>query len=169
MAVAAPGCWGSLFGAVPGGPSSPDTEVARPLSIASWLVLLQAAAAALPPPVQAGLDELESGRCDAAFVHWSRPAGIPGAGTGAVQRLTDCAALRRLGTLHGHELLRVVPVGERIRRVYLVLRYQAQPVYLLVVAYRPADEWIVIKANWNLAADRVLPPDMVPPEQAARP
>jgi hypothetical protein len=141
------------------------------MSLLWLLALLQGAASrgALPAPVQAGLDALEDGRCDAAFVHWSRPAGSPGAGTGAVQRLTDCAALRRLGTLHGHELLRVVPVGERIRRVYLVLRYQTQPVYLLVVAYRPDNEWFVIKTSWSLYADRVLPPDLVPPEQAARP
>ena len=122
----------------------------------------------LPGPVQAGLDALEAGRCDAAFTHWSRPP-MPGAPTGAVQRLTDCASLRKLGQLHGHDLLRTVAVGERIRRVYLVLRYQAQPVYLLVVAYRPDDEWVVIKTNWSVNADRVLPLDMVPNEQAARP
>ena len=134
------------------------------------IALLQAAAqAALPAPVTAGLTALQEGRCDAAFVHWSRPATTPGVGTGAVQRLTDCATLKRLGELHGHDVLRVVPVGERIRRVYLILRYQAQPVYILLVAYRPDDEWFVIKTNWNVSADRVLPPDMVPPEQAARP
>lgn len=123
----------------------------------------------LPAPVQAGLVALEEGRCDAAFVHWSRPATSPGMGTGAVQRLTDCATLKRLGALHGHEVLRVVSVGERIRRVYVILRYQAQPVYLLLVAYRPDDEWYVIKTTWSISADRVLPPDMVPREQAARP
>jgi hypothetical protein len=125
--------------------------------------------AELPPPVQAGLLALAEGRCDAAFVHWARPATSPGMGTGAVQRLTDCATLRRLGTLHGHDVLRIVSVGERIRRVYLILRYQAQPVYVLLVAYQPDDEWHVIKTNWNVNADRVLPPDMVPPERAARP
>jgi hypothetical protein len=118
--------------------------------------------------VQAGLDALEAGRCDAAFTHWSRPV-TPGAPTGAVQRLTDCASLKRLGTLHGHEVLRIVPVGERIRRVYLLLRYDAQPVYLLVIAYQPNAEWFVIKSNWSVTADRVLPLDMVPNEQAARP
>src|SRR5262245_21179423 len=136
----------------------------------SALMLLQGASprTELPPPVQAGLDALEEGRCDAAFTHWARPA-TPGAPTGAVQRLTDCASLKRLGQLHGHDVLRVVPVGERIRRVYLVLRYQVQPVYLLVIAYQPGPDWTVIKANWSVNADRVLPLDMVPNEQAARP
>lgn len=117
--------------------------------------------------MRAGLEALAEGRCDAAFRHWSRPPE-PGSPTGAPQRLTDCAALQRLGALHGHEVLRLVPVGERIRRVYLLLRYQSQPVYLLVVAYRPADEWLAIKAVWNLDPDRVLPPDMVPPQGAVR-
>lgn len=137
------------------------------LLAATLVVLVQGPE--LPPPVQAGLTALAEGRCDAAFVYWSRPATSPGAPTGAVQRLTDCATLKRLGTLHGHEVLRVVSVGERIRRVYVILRYQAQPVYALLVAYRPDAEWQVIKTNWSVNADRVLPPDMVPPEQAARP
>lgn len=141
------------------------------LAVTLLAVFLQGAVpkAELPAPVQAGLTALEEGRCDAAFLHWSRPATDPGMGTGAVQRLTDCATLKRLGPLHGHEVLRVVAVGERIRRVYVILRYQAQPVYVLLVAYRPDDTWHVIKANWSLNADRVLPPDMVPPERAARP
>ena len=122
----------------------------------------------MPAPVQAGLAALREGRCDAAFVHWSRPAA-PGSPTGAPQRLTDCATLKRLGRLHGHEVLRVVPIGERIRRIYVVLRYETQPVYLLLIAYRPDAEWVVIKTSWNVSADRVLPADMVPLERAARP
>src|ERR1700741_1091737 len=113
---------------------------------------------ALPAPVQAGLDSLEAGRCDAAFVQWSRPPG-PGMGTGAVQRLTDCAALKRLGTLHGHDVLPIVPGAQRIRRVSLLLRYETQPVYALVVAYQPDASWVVIKTNWSVNADRVLPLD----------
>jgi hypothetical protein len=49
--------------------------------------------------------------------------------------------------------------------VYLVLRYDAQPVYILLVAYQPGDEWGVIRVNWSTNADRVLPPTMVPPER----
>lgn len=120
---------------------------------------------ALPLPVTAGIEALEAGRCDDAFKHWS-PQASPGTNTGAVQRLTDCAALRRLGTIHGHEVLRVVPVGTRVRRVYLLLRYQTQPVYMVLVAYQPADEWQVIRTGWSTNADRILPPTMVPPERA---
>ncbi len=142
----------------------------RSLSIAVVLLLVQGSAPRheLPPPVQAGLDALEAGQCDAAFTHWSRPPA-PGTPTGAVQRLTDCASLRRLGALRGHDVLRVVPVGDHIRRVYLVLRYQVQPVYFLAIAYQPGDDWVVIKTNWSVNADRVLPLDMVPNEQAAKP
>ena len=118
----------------------------------------------LPPPVTAGLDALEAGRCDEAFTHWQPPPTAT-SGTNAVQRLTDCASLRRLGVLHGHELLRVVSVGTRIRRVYLLLRYQAQPVYMLLVAYQPADEWTILRVNWNINADRILPPTIAPPER----
>lgn len=130
--------------------------------------LLQGSPAAtpLPPPITAGVDALEAGRCDDAFKQWSPPITRPGTGTGAVQRLTDCASLRRLGTLHGHEVLRVVPVGTRVRRVYLLLRYQVQPVYIVLVAYQPADDWQVIRTSWSTNADRILPPTMVPPERA---
>jgi hypothetical protein len=140
----------------------------HPLVIVALLVLQarQAPPSDLPAPVTAGLEALEAGRCDEAFKHWSSRSTASTAGTNAIQRLTDCASLRRLGALHGHELLRVVGVGTRIRRVYLMLRYDAQPVYLLLLAYQPADEWSIIKVNWNTNADRVLPPTMVPPERA---
>jgi hypothetical protein len=124
------------------------------------------AATPLPPPITAGVEALEAGRCDDAFKQWSPTVTSPGTNTGAVQRLTDCAALKRLGTLHGHEVLRVVSVGTRVRRVYLLLRYQAQPVYIVLVAYQPADEWQVIRTSWSVNADRILPPTMAPPERA---
>jgi hypothetical protein len=136
---------------------------------AAWMAVLALQGspntAALPSPVSAGIDALEAGRCDDAFKHWSPPPA-PGANTGAVQRLTDCASLRRLGTLHGHEVLRVVSIGTRVRRIYLLLRYQSQPVYVVLVAYQPADEWQVIRTGWSTTADRILPPTLVPPERA---
>jgi len=130
-------------------------------------VLLQAPSdrASLPQPVVAGLDALEAGHCDDAFKLWSPPTTSPGTGSNPVQRLTDCASLRRLGVLHGHEVLRVVAVGARLRRVYLLLRYQAQPVYIVLVAYQPAEEWNVIRVSWSTNADRVLPPTVAPPER----
>lgn len=124
--------------------------------------------AQLPLPVTAGLEALEAGRCDEAFRLWAPRTPPPGTPTNAIQRLTDCATLRRLGALHGHEVLRIVNVGTRLKRVYLLLRYDAQPVYILLLAYQPADEWSVIRVNWSTNADRVLPPTMAPPERTER-
>lgn len=119
----------------------------------------------LPAPIESGLRDLTAGRCTDAFTAWSQNWTGPD-NVGKQQSLVaGCDVLGRLGTLHGYDVLRVIDVGPHVRRVYLVLRYELQPVYLMLVAYRPAAEWKVNTVNWNTLPDKVLPAAVAPAER----
>ncbi len=119
----------------------------------------------LPPPVQAGLDSLVRGRCEVAFRIWS--ASWTSTPDGAAKRETivgSCRALSGLGPMSGYDIIHVVPVTKNLMRVYVLLKYGIQPVYLLLVAYRPEATWRVTSVNWHTNSENVLPPNLLPPE-----
>ncbi len=119
----------------------------------------------LPPPIVAGLNDLRAGRCSEAFTAWSRDWTGPD-DVGKQQQLrASCDVLARLGKLNGYDVLRVMDVGPHVRRVYLVLRYDLQPVYMMLVAYQPTEAWKTITVNWNTIADKVLPSAVAPAER----
>jgi len=119
----------------------------------------------LPAPVAAGLTALKAGRCNDAFKMWSE-AWTAAEDVGKQQQLlAGCALLDRFGQMFGYEVIKTVNVGVSIQRLYFVLKYQAQPIYLMVVAYRPDQEWRVIGVNWHTFGDQILPADLVPNER----
>jgi hypothetical protein len=119
----------------------------------------------LPPPVQAGLDSLARGRCEVAFRIWT--ATWAKTQDGAAKReaiVGSCKTLNGLGSVSGYDIIQVVPVTKNLLRVYVLLKYEMQPVYLLLVAYRPDATWGVTSVNWNTNSENVLPPNLLPPE-----
>ena len=119
----------------------------------------------LPPPISAGLRALSAGRCSEAFIAWSKDWNSP-EDVGKQQQLrTSCDVLARFGKFHGYDVLSVVDVGPHVRRVYVVLRYEIQPVYMMLIAYRPAEAWKVNTVNWNTIPDKVLPASVAPLER----
>jgi hypothetical protein len=119
----------------------------------------------LPPPIAAGLDSLQKGRCEAAFHLWA--SGWTSSEDVAKRQtlVGGCEMLARLGPLRGHDIIRTVDVGPHLKRVYALLRYENQPVYLLVVAYRPHDRWKIASVNWHTRSEHVYPPDILPAEK----
>lgn len=119
---------------------------------------------ALPPPVVNGLSALQNGHCADAFEAWTSTwTGSEEASKRETLR-GSCTYLDRLGGMQGYEILESRTVGTRLVFVYAVLLYSNQPVFLLLIAYRPKDEWKVISVNWNTTAEKVLPPSMLPPK-----
>ena len=119
----------------------------------------------LPAPVVAGLAALEAGRCNDAFTMWSK-AWTAAEDVGKQQQLlAGCAFLERFGKMLGYEVIKTVNVGVSIQRLYFTVKYESQPIYLMVVAYRPGQEWRVIAVNWHTFADQVLPAGLVPNER----
>ena len=53
--------------------------------------------------------------------------------------------------------MRTVDITPHLQRVYAVLLYDTEPVYLMVVAHKPKSEWKVVTVNWNTEYDKVIP------------
>ena len=123
-----------------------------------------AAQTPLPALVSVGLDSIQSGHCNEAFDFWTKEWTRP---EDAAKRETlrkTCAMLPQFGPMRGYDIVRLVPVGPNLLRVYLVLRFEQQPLYFLLVAYRPTDSWKITSINWNTNSETVFPASVLPPE-----
>ena len=137
------------------------------IPIAAFLLLapsLVHAQQPLPPLVASGLDSMKAGHCETTFRNWGKAWSSP-TDAGKMQSLiSSCDVLSHLGALHGYEVVKSVEVGQRLLRIYVILLYENQPVYMLVVAYRPAADWKIIAVNWNTLSEKVFPAALLPAE-----
>jgi hypothetical protein len=132
----------------------------RIYSLTPALVLLPAIAAAqgaLPPLVKAGFDSLRGGHCEAALQVWTSSWTAPEDVTKRQTLINSCGMLTSMGTPHGYDVARVAAIGPNVERIYAVLRFDTQPIYFLVEAYRPAATWKVTGVFWNTSPAK-LPP-----------
>jgi hypothetical protein len=111
----------------------------------------------LPGLVRTGLDSLRVGHCEAALGVWTSSWTSPEDLTKRQTLIDSCGMLSRLGTPYGYDIARAAVIGPNVLRVYAVLRYDTQPVYFLVEAYRPSDHWKVTGVFWNTSPTK-LPP-----------
>jgi hypothetical protein len=113
----------------------------------------------LPPVVRQGLASLVSGNCEQAFDLWSSAWPEP-----QKNQLTDyCPTLISAGgTLNGFDLLKRVAISPHLERIYLLLLYDIQPIYMMLLAYKPSSEWLVNAVNWNTDPRKVVPTDIIP-------
>ncbi len=122
---------------------------------------LAAAQKPLPTSVMVGLDSLRSGNCEAAFRIWTFAWNTPADAAKRQELMTSCTTLAQMGTFFGYDIVRTVPVGPNVLRIYVVLRYEAEPVYLLLVAYRPYTTWKVTGVFWNTNPDKLFSPNLL--------
>jgi hypothetical protein len=67
------------------------------------------------------------------------------------------------------ESTRDIAVIPHLSRIYIVLRYERRPMYLMVSAYAPVDgAWRVTGINWNRDPDKVFPLTILDPEMPRR-
>jgi len=135
------------------------------------LILLMAVAPALglraqaplPPIVQQGLDALKQGKCQEMFDLWTKVWPE----MQKAQMTASCSALQQFGgEFRGYDVLRTVDITPHLSRVYVVLLYEIQPIYVMVVVYRPGEtDWKVASVNWNTDPDKVIPASIVPPQR----
>ena len=139
------------------------------------LILLMAVAPTLslraqapfPSVVQQGLDALTKGKCQEAFDLWTKTWPE----MQKAQMTASCSAMRQFGSeVRGYDVLRTVDITPHLSRVYVVLLYEIQPVYVMVVVYRPGDtDWRVAMVNWNTDPDKVVPASIMPPQRPGGP
>jgi len=79
-----------------------------------------------------------------------------------------CSALEQYGgSILGYDIVRTLEIAPHLRRVYVVLPYQIQPVYLMLTVYRPGEvDWRVNTVNWNADPDKVFPTSVGPPQHS---
>ncbi len=129
-----------------------------PLVLASLLApVVGLAQAPLPALLKTGLDSLRVGHCEAALRVWTSSWASPDDLAKRQTLIDSCGLLSRMGTPYGYDIARTAVIGPNVVRVYAVLRYETQPVYFLVEAYRPSDHWKVTGVFWNTSPNK-LPP-----------
>jgi hypothetical protein len=113
----------------------------------------------LPPPMLKGLQALQDGKCRDAFDLWTSSWQ---SGDDAVKRqqlMSGCELLAQVGgPFHGYDIVRVVNVTPHLCRAFVLLRYEKQPMYLLLTAYAPSDDqWKVVTVTWHTDPNQVFP------------
>ncbi|HEV8357305.1 MAG TPA: hypothetical protein VGQ17_11120 [Gemmatimonadales bacterium] len=111
----------------------------------------------LAPLIARGLASLRAGECTAAFKGWTEQWTGPEEAAKRDQMIAGCGMLARFGTLRGYDVLRSVNVSPHVQRAYIILLYDKQPVYFMIVLYRPEAAWKVQTLNWNTDYDKVVP------------
>jgi hypothetical protein len=109
----------------------------------------------LPGLVKTGLDSLRVGHCEAALKVWTSSWTSPDDLAKRQTLINSCGILSGLGTPYGYDIARAAAIGPNVLRVYAVLRYETQPVYFLVEAYRPSDQWKVTGVFWNTSPNKL--------------
>ena len=143
----------------------------RPLTLGITLLLAplpaRAQAPAPPPLVLTGLKTMVEGRCRVALTTWTS-TWPEEAAAGRDRLISGCEELAKFGAVDGYDLVRVVDVTPSLLRIYVVLRYAIQPVYLVLVAYAPDTKtWKINAVQWNTNPDDIFPPGIVPLEHPA--
>lgn len=116
----------------------------------------------IPAPVITGLNMLR-GDCQKAFTLWTKSFKS----ADRDQLIASCSTLEQLGgPIYGYDIVRVLEITPHLRRVYVVLLYQNQPIYLMLMAYKPGSgDWKIGAVIWNSDPDKILPPTLVPPQR----
>ena len=131
---------------------------------------LRLASQAVPSPAAEGFDFLVRGQPDSTAAVWTATWVRPEDEPKRQQLLTSLQQLPGIvGHALGYDLIRIIDVTPHLRRVYVLLRCQRQPVYFLVVLYQPRDRWTVNTLNWQTDPDQVLPPTLFGHERPVRP
>lgn len=87
----------------------------------------------------------------------------PAAATANIDQLTaTLAQIEGLyGSMIGYDVLRVVHVGTRVRRVYFIVLYEKGPLYGYIDCYQTSQGWVVPGFLTNAQPGLILPPDLL--------
>jgi hypothetical protein len=137
--------------------------------VLSGLPVPAAAQSQLPPIVTRGLVALQEQRCRDAFDGWTGDWQSPRDTERRQQLMASCDFLAEVGaSLRGYDVYRVLYVTPHLARIFIVLRYERHPMYLMVTTYAPENEWRVTDINWDRDPDKVFPPSILDPQNPVR-
>lgn len=116
----------------------------------------------IPPAVVRGLDAYKREGERAAVRAWlaGSPAGKDTTNLPQVLEGLETVA-RAYGKMSGYDVLRVLQIGSRVRRAYIVILFDTGALYALFECYQAPSGWIVSSFITNLRASEILPGDLI--------
>ena len=115
----------------------------------------------LPQIVQGGLTAYRSGGADSAVHTWLRNSPLAHDSSALRSALALHEIEQAYGMMVGHETLKVVPIGSRVLRIYLVILYQRAPLYVWFECYESSAQWLVSSFLFNARAEAIFPPGLL--------
>jgi hypothetical protein len=116
----------------------------------------------VPPIVTRGLVALRDSGYEEALDIWVSDWTGP---TEVGKRAQLAAAFAQISQFAGpvllYDLVRVVDVSPHLKRIYVLLGYERQPAYMLIVVYKPAADWKVVTLTFNTDARQVFPASLL--------
>lgn len=150
--------------------NTPQTILCAFLPLFLFLPATGSGQAQLPSNApQIVIDGLEAYRRDglrSAVAIWMK--GSPAAGDVNVNDLAVQLGPMEAayGKAIGHDILRVVPIGRFVKRVYAIIRYERGPLYAFFDCYESPTGWIVAGFLTHTSASEIVPYDMITGEDS---
>lgn len=133
-----------------------------------WLLMsvpapLLAQESDVPPVASAGLETFRAAGADSAIAVWLQGTSFDTPATRASLGQGFARMAEQTGQMVGYDVVRVLPVGTHVRRVYAVLHYERGPAYLYLELYRTPSRWVTQSVQFNAAPEDVFPPWLLEP------
>jgi len=111
--------------------------------------------------VVAGLNAYRTNGLKAAYEIWSKGTleNDKASRDAAISGLTQVEAA--YGKMSGYDMVKTVPIGSAVKRIYLVLLYEKGPVYAYIECYKTGDKWLVTDLMFHTKANAVFPTSLL--------
>lgn len=111
----------------------------------------------------AGLDVFVASGADSAIAVWLSGATFDTLATRASLGQGFARMAEQRGPMLGYDVVRVLPIGTHVRRVYAVLHYEEGPGYLYLELFRTPGGWVTQAVEFNAVSEEVFPPGLLEP------
>jgi len=116
-----------------------------------------------PSVATAGLEVFLTAGADSAIAVWLGGATFDTPATRATLGQGFARMAEQRGRMLGYDVVRVLPIGTHVRRVYAVLHYEEAPAYLYLELYRAPGGWVTQAVEFNADPGDVFPPGLLEP------
>lgn len=115
----------------------------------------------VPPVVISGLNVYRTNSLQAAYEIWSKGTleHDKASREAAVTGLTQVESI--YGKMTGYDIVKVVPIGAVVKRVYFVVHYEKGPVYAYFDCYNAGEKWMVSDLLFHTKANLVFPASLL--------
>jgi hypothetical protein len=132
-----------------------------PLSAAALLLAHSAFAQnSIPAPdiIGSGFDAYQKDGVQAAMTVWLKNSAIENDSAGRMQMAGGLGTLQgAYGRFTGWEIVRAVKLGESVRRVYIVAKFERGPIFFAFDCYQAAAGWTISTFDMHTKPSSIFP------------